>query len=1500
MSRLETDASCEWRWGRRTIGSGRASVAGGACLLAAAVCVLLLCCGSVSAATGHKFLSRLSEAPAGSALKMPGALAVDHANGDVFVADPGSGVVDVFSSAGAYITQFGEGLEPSAVAVDEASGDVFVAEPFADAVVVFKPDGSGGYELLSEWTGEATPGKEFGAVAGVAFDQATGELYVLDAESITAESGVVDVFKPEPSGAEEAHEGEYLQNFTEAKLETPNGVAVDQGSGEVLVAQSSSGAVDVFSSAGVLERKLKGLGSPQGSFLGPEGEEGNVAAVGIDETTGDLLVAEAERHVVGEFDAAGEWVGWLTSTPSGPLVEPSGVAVDSSGHVYVADAGAHVVDVFGAAVVVPDATTRMQSKVTRTTAILNGVIDGDGETARYRFEWGASEAYGSVTPVEEAGPDEEKVAATLGELRAGTTYYYRLVGENENGVNVGAGREFTTPPAVEGLSTGTVQNLAPSGAKLTGSLTPGGVQAEYYFQWGLSGAYENETPPVNAGSADEAVGAEALLSGLAANTTYHYRLVGLNSFGTTVGEGRTFTTSGPPRIVTEATSALTHEEATLNARINPDELATSYRFEYGESTAYGNEAPAGGASIGSGGEFVKVAATIKELAPTVKLKPGVTYHFRVVASNAVETAYSPDETFTTIPPALIDSESVASVSATAAELQAEINPLGHDSTYYFQYGTQSCAATPSPCASAPTTAVDIGAGESDTPASVQLQQLEPSTTYYYRVLVSNSLGTSDGVQHTFTTQQASSAFALPDAREWEMVTPPDKHGAPVEALTREGGWIRASEDGNMLTYVANGAITGEPQGNRSPEMQQVLASRGSSGWTSQDIVTPNNKAEGIPPGSAPEYQFFTPDLAFALVEPWSDGVRAEPPLAPEATQKTIYIRDNASDTYVALVTEANVAPGTKFGHELHFISATADLSHVLLRSEVALTGAGSGPGLYEWTAGRLQFVSSLPEGLPSHEAALGYSHVAANAISSDGTRIVWTSSVENAGHLYMHDTVTGETLQLDAAEHGVTEPPSGGAEFQGASSEGSRVFFTDKQRLTDDSTADAEPGKERADLYECEIVEEADKPACHLKDLTVDPNEGQHAGVQGFVLGVSEDGSTLYFVAQGVLASNDNGDGEGAEAGKNNLYELHYVDSEWETRFVAVLSSEDSPEWEGNKKANSAFLTARVSPSGRYLAFMSAASPTGYDNIDQNSGKPDEEVYIYDSAAASLRCASCDPTGARPVGVLDTLESGEGLGLLVDRRQVWVGHWLAGNIPGWTAQSLVSALYQSRYLLDNGRLFFNSPDELVPQASDRKENVYEYEPSGIGSCESASGGCVALISSGNSGKESAFLEATPDGSDVFFLTAAPLSSQDNDSEFDIYDARVCAQQSPCVSSPSQESVGCSTAEACRPASPSQQAPIGPSETASLSGSGSVTGALGKQEVADAKASAKSPTSAQRLASALKACKRRDPRSKHKRHACETQARKLYGPKAAVKNGARAGRSAGRRAIGRVR
>ncbi len=1465
---------------------------GAAACLALCLTLALALAASAHAATGHNFQSAITQAK-GSALSEPTAVAVDRASGKTFLADSGAGVVEVYDSSGAFVTQFGAGtLLAAGIAVSEATGLLYVADSFNNAVEVFKANGSGTYEAIGEWEGEALPGQGFGEVTGVAVDNSpgpsAGDVYVLDGEDANLSVGVVDVYKPQPPGPEEGQEGELVRVLSKGAMEEPNGVAVDSSSGRVYVADSAKGSVYEFSASGIAEGKLNGASSPQGAF-GKEEAEGNVSAVAVDPVSGDLLVAEAERDELSEFSAAGEWVGWVPSTAEAPLGEPHGLALDSTGRLFVADALLGKLDVYGPGAVVPDVATEKASKPARTSVVINGSVDGLGKAGHYFFQWGTSAALGSSTAPVALPGSQQAVSSTLEGLTAGTTYFFRLVAESEDGSSYGLIREVTTAPAIEKLSTGPVANLQPESATLTGSLAPNGFDTHYYFQWGTTTSYGNtspEAPGTDAGSEKGAVATSTELTGLTPNTTYHYRLVATNSFGSTFGADQKLTTSGPPRITAKPVTAIGHETATLNAEVNPDEIETTYRFEYGEDTAYGQEAPIGGADIGKGGAPVAVSASLSAL------KLGVTYHYRVVAENAFKTTTGPDQSFTTIPPALTTSWA-SGVSATEATLNAEVNPLGNETTYYFQYGPQPCAPNPAGCTSTPAPpGEDIGAGEAAVTKTLKLTGLEPNSAYHFRVIAINALGEAASAEHTLSTPKPAQTFALADSRAWELVSPPDKEGAPVEALTREGGIILASQDGGKLTYIVDSALGEHVEGNRGPEEQQILATRGGSSWNSQDIATPNSKAKGVTAGEAPEYQFFTADLKTALVEPAELGREASPPLAPGVVQATPYLRDNTTGTYIPLVTEANTAPGTSFGSSLSFSSASPDLSHVILSSAVALTGSGSSPGLYEWSGGVLQLVSVLPTGVPAQGLIdLGFfGRVLTHAVSIEGSRVIWTKREENTGrgHLYLRDTSRGETVQVDAA-HGAPEPPGflpGSARFQAASADDSTILFTDKQPLTADATAEPGQGLGRADLYMCHIVEVEGKLTCNLTDLTVDQIEGEHAAVQGFLLGANPEAGVAYVVAQGVLAANANGLDARAVSGGDNLYELRFQGSERQTTFIATLSPEDSPEWEagGAQSANASFLTARVSENSRYFAFMSSAPITGYDNVDTSPaahGARDEEVFLFDSQAGALRCVSCNPTGERPNGVLDHLEAGEGLGLLVDRRKIWGElsheHWLAGNIPGWTAQTLQSALFQSRYLSNDGRLFFNSPDQLVPADGNAKNDAYEYEPSGVGNCESSTAGCVALISSGTSKKESAFLEATPDGGDVFFVTEGNLLSQDTDTAFDIYDARTCTESSPCLTTPAPAPAPCAESETCRPAAPRSEIPGAGGGSASFTGPGNqAASAPPHREVKGEQTSKPKPkplTRKQRLAVALKQCHRM--RSKHKRKACEAHARKLY-------------------------
>ena len=150
-------------------------------------------------------------------------------------------------------------------------------------------------------------------------------------------------------------------------------------------------------------------------------------------------------------------------------------------------------------------------------------------------------------------------------------------------------------------------------------------------------------------------------------------------------------------------------------------------------------------------------------------------------------------------------------------------------------------------------------------------------------------------------------------------------------------------------------------------------------------------------------------------------------------------------------------------------------------------------------------------------------------------------------------------------------------------------------------------------------------------------------------------------------------------------------------------------------------------------------------------------------------------------------------------------------MPGWSNYNLIAAFYQSRYVDDQGRVFFNSVEALVPQDTNGKADVYEWEPNGVGGCTPAAetyteafsegaGGCISLISSGKSDHPSVFIDASADGNDVFFLTSGQLVKQDEDSSFDVYDASVCGREGTraCLPEPEATKAPCTELKTCRP------------------------------------------------------------------------------------------------------
>jgi hypothetical protein len=577
-----------------------------------------------------------------------------------------------------------------------------------------------------------------------------------------------------------------------------------------------------------------------------------------------------------------------------------------------------------------------------------------------------------------------------------------------------------------------------------------------------------------------------------------------------------------------------------------------------------------------------------------------------------------------------------------------------------------------------------------------------------------------------------------------------------------------------------------------------------------------------------------------------------------------------------------------------FVGASGDLRHVALISPAPLSAGAGREQLYEWSGGSLSQISLLPangegEELPAPEGTarlgnnLGVSGAggeasAKRAISPDGARVFW----EAQQTLYVRDGERHQTLQLDRAEAACEKEGAcqgGGGRFQIASSDASSVLFSDAHRLTKGA------GKAGfSDLYECKIVVEGSGGlGCGPggpTDLTP-ATGGEDAHVLGSVLGASEDDSTVYFVAEGVLNANHNAREEVASAGKPNLY----VRRGASTSFIATLAQGDQTNWAGHTERQ----PVRVSASGRWLTLMSERSLTGYDNRDAASGKPDAEVYLYDADTGKLSCASCEPSGARPHGVAFGRLNLQGERLVSGQSAEWLGSgWVAALTPAGPSFRLAEAAYQTRSLSDAGRVFFHALDGLVPQDVNGNWDVYQREPEGVGNCKAgaagfeSSGSCLGLISSGASAQESAFLDASQSGADVFFLTSAKLTRRDFDANRDVYDAHECTPGSPCMPEEPESPPPCVTEASCRPAPSPQPEIFGAPASATFGGPGNLT------PPAAPPGKPKKPTRHELLLKALASCHKRYPRSKGRRGACERQARRKYGAKgASVKKGAKA-------------
>jgi NHL repeat len=1306
---------------------------------------LLLVIGTVlipaAASAASKRVARTSFGATGSGdgqfeLAEHSGLAINDETGDVYVADTGNHRVDQFSSAGTFIRAFGanvggagvdvctvgcvagtSGSAPGAfeapvfVAIDNSAsasnGDVYVADTSTNLVTKFEADGT----LVSSWgvggqlNGSAAAEGPFTEVAGIAVDSA----------------GNLDVFEVEPHLIFQFDEtGAFIGEVGTPRGSARAGLAVD-GTGSFF---KVNGDLSV--------EKIEGSGTD----LGQVDNLLLATSFATDTSSGELFIDTGGSIANYAFEPSGEVVGTgctpaefagcpPTSTfGSEDLSAGAGVAVDGSSHdVYVADPGAARVVAFELATF-PDVTTEAAGPVGATSATLNGSVNPDEvPLTECFFEWGETNTYGNVASCEDPN------AAEVGEgnapvsvhadisagLKAGTRYHYRLVAANADGSSEGEDEEFQTlGPSITAQS---AAEVTATSARINGLINPNGEPGSYFVEYVsdadfLESAYAKAT---KAPASPASIPANVTGTGDLSGTTG----LGELTAGSTVVPFSTLT--GVPEVGQLITGSGIPPGTKLITGTVPTHLVLS---NAATSSGSGVELKAGRAVISnltitsSGSSFA-----IGQILEGPGIPPGTT--ISAIIGSSLQISNFPTE------------------------------------------GKKGAALT----ASGPQAVSQLLSG------------LSPGITYHFRLVATNTAATTLGPDKLFTTF-ALPSVDLPDGRAYEMVSPSQKIGevfAPEPGHEIDGTCedclpgidagklpMQTSPDGESVLYGGQPFAAG-----LSPRADQYLSRRGPSGWGASLALNSSPRIEFV---LEQGFRGFSADLSrsvlyhIAALTPDAPSVGGvgfanlylrdfdgslQPLVTQEPPQRVPGSVGLDQDQFQVVYAGANAGTGVSpaFGHTI-FAANDALTDEVEEVAPPAPQIEATENNLYEWHDGQLRLVNVLPGNeLALADAVFGSGRLLSvtsdlkeglavdHAISDDGSHIFWSDGA--SGQVYVR--IAGkETVEVQDHE----------GKFQTASADGSKVLLSD------------------GCLYDLEEEE--------CEDLS----EGQGEKFKG-ILGAAEDLSRVYYVDTASLTGGEENDNhEQAEGGKYNLY----LWQQGTTAFIGVLREDEGVgdnfpisrygDWRASRQSRS----AQVSPDGRYLAFMSIAPLSGYDSSVRGGGKCSfsffaacREVFEYDAVSRHLTCASCNPSGEQPLGPSNLSLISVGLPTPAPPfRQ-------PGNL---TANG-------------GGRLFFESQDTLSQRDTNGHiQDVYEWEPNGVGSCKRTAG-CVSLISSGDSSVDSMFMDATPSGNDAFFITRAQLVSQDENDQLDLYDARAPHVPGEQVGFPDDRGVAGCGGESCR-------------------------------------------------------------------------------------------------------
>ena len=387
----------------------------------------------------------------------------------------------------------------------------------------------------------------------------------------------------------------------------------------------------------------------------------------------------------------------MTYTPSSNLagntlytVRLDSTATDSNGVAMYAPFESRFTTGAASTTARPSINSFSAAGATDTTATLVAAVTPNGAATTVSFEYGTTTNYGTTTVAQSVGNGNSpvNVSNNVTGLTAGTLYHYRVKATNSVGSTIGADGTFETSAPLPQITTTAASFVTTGSASINGDVNPNGLDTSVYFEWNdRSDALTNATPLQPAGNATTLTNKWAELWSLSPDTTYFFRMVGLNmnNGATNKVYGATLsfkTLPVKPTVTTLATTNVSVTNALLPGTVNPNGSPTVYFFEYGTNSSYGTSTPS--ASAGNGTNATPVSANISNLAA------GQTYFYRAAASNSFGVTYGTEQRFSAgLPPPSATTLTPASLTTSAATLRGSVNPNNSFASAWFEWGTST-------------------------------------------------------------------------------------------------------------------------------------------------------------------------------------------------------------------------------------------------------------------------------------------------------------------------------------------------------------------------------------------------------------------------------------------------------------------------------------------------------------------------------------------------------------------------------------------------------------------------------------------------------------------------------------------------------------------------------------------------------------------------------------------------------------------------------------------